>query len=165
LQVPNQVRKTVSGIRTRRLLRAAALLAVGASPLLPSAASAAEVPTDTLDSTIGHAPKVGGVVTEPAADLLSGQAVKLPPPVVNGSPEFAVPKASPAPNVAAVPGLPQAGLPELGLPVVGDALSQQGRSLPAAPAVPQLPPPVTAQELPDLGPELEKLPVQVPTVG
>ncbi|MBB5804188.1 hypothetical protein F4560_003956 [Saccharothrix ecbatanensis] len=155
----------MSGIRTRRLLRAAALLAVGASPLLASAASAAEAPTDSLDSTIGHAPKVGGVVTKPATDLLSGKAVKLPPPVVNGSQGINVPKAAPAPNVPAVPGVPQAGLSQLGLPVVGDALTGQGRSLPAAPVVPQLPPPVSAQELPDLRPELEKLPVRVPVVG
>jgi hypothetical protein len=108
------------------------------------------------------------VVTKPATDLLSGKAVKLPPPVVNGSPGINVPKAAPAPNapnVPAVPGVPQAALSQLGLPVVGDALTGQGRSLPAAPVVPQLPPPVAAQELPDLEPELEKLPLRVPMVG
>ncbi|WP_447002953.1 hypothetical protein ACRAKI_24995 [Saccharothrix isguenensis] len=150
----------MSGNRTRGLLRAAALLAVGASPLLASTASAAEAPTDTLDSTIDQAPKVGSVVTTPVTDLLSGRALKLPAPVASGSPEVHVPKVRSAPQVPAVPSVPQ-----VGLPLVGDTLPPQGRALPPVPALPLPAPPVAAPQLPDLAPDLGALPVQAPRIG
>jgi hypothetical protein len=162
LQVPNQVRKTVSGYRTRGLLRAAALLAVGASPLFASAASAAEGPTEIVDGTVGNvgnAPEIGVDATKPAADLLSGQAVKLPSSLPGGA------SAAKAPRVAAPAALQAPALPPL--PVVGDALAPQARALPEVPGLPGVPalpiaPPLSAEQTPDLGSELGKLPAPVP---
>ncbi|WP_158842016.1 hypothetical protein [Saccharothrix deserti] len=150
----------MSGNRTRGLLRAAALLAVGTTPLLASAASAAEAPTDIVDGKIGNAPEVVDAA-KPATDLLNGQAVKLPAPLPAPLPGSA-PEVR-APQVAAPAGIKAPATPEL--PAVGDALAPQARALPAAPAVPGLQPPVAgAEQLPAL-PELGQLPVQAPTLG
>lgn len=168
----------MSGNRTRGLLRAAALLAVGASPLLASAASAAEAPTDIVDGTIGHAPEVGQAA-KLATDLLSGQALKLPSPLSVGAGQVQAPKlAAPAltpPGVPAVPGVPGVpgvpavpgvpGVPQVGLPMVGDALAPQGRALPSVPAVPLPQPPVAVPQLPDVPPQVGALPVHAPQVG
>ncbi|MFC6088794.1 hypothetical protein Q5530_01975 [Saccharothrix sp. BKS2] len=140
----------MSGNRTRGLLRAAALLAVGTSPLLTSAANAAEAPTDLLDGKVGHSPEVGQQVVTPAADLVPGQSVQLPAPV-----PAVVPPAK-APHVAAPAGI---GLPDAPRPtdptgLTGGLLAPQARSLTPAesapgielPAVPELP--VKAPRLP-----------------
>ena len=60
----------MSGYRTRGLLRAAALLAVGTSPLLASAASAAEGPTEIVDGTVGiHHAYIGANVPAGPVEL------------------------------------------------------------------------------------------------
>lgn len=148
----------MSGNRTRGLLRAAALLAVGTSPLFASAASAAEAPTDIVDGTIGHAPEVGVDTVRPAADLLGGQAVQLPAPLPGSAPDVR------APRVAAPAGLKLPAAPTL--PAAGDLLAPQARSLPDSSVLPELKPVVKGPEqLPDLAHELGKLPVQAPTHG
>ncbi|MFE9750635.1 hypothetical protein ACFYOT_37500 [Saccharothrix saharensis] len=152
----------MSGYRTRGLLRAAALLVVGTSPLLASAASAAEGPTEIVDGTVGNvgnAPEVGTDATKPVTDLLSGQAVKLPAPLPGGASDVRAPQVA-APAALQLPAAPQ-------LPVAADALAPQGRALPEVPGVPQLPgvpelpiaPAVSVGQAPDLGGELGKLPV------
>ncbi|WP_147455209.1 hypothetical protein [Saccharothrix australiensis] len=144
--------------RTRALVRAAALLAAGASPLLFGAASAAQHPLDVVDGTLRAAPEVGGAtapdvrVARPAPDplgrdLLGGEpvvreAVKLPIP----SPLPVAPE-PPARSVAVA-------APEVrDLPVRAPAQSRSALDVPAlAPPAEQLPalpiPPVT---LPPLG--------------
>ncbi|WP_433272978.1 hypothetical protein ACQPZF_17835 [Actinosynnema sp. CS-041913] len=109
----------MSAHRTRGLLRAAVLLAVGASPLLVGAASATEQPLDVVDGKLPDVPKVDSDAAKQVPDLLSGRALKLP-----------VPPLAPLP---AVPGLP--GASEL-------PTAPQARDLPAgvqAPAAPELP--------------------------
>ncbi|ONI85088.1 hypothetical protein ALI22I_32180 [Saccharothrix sp. ALI-22-I] len=150
----------MSGNRTRGLLRAAALLAVGTSPLLASAASAAEAPTDIVDGKFGNAPEIGLDATKPATDLLSGQAVKLPAPL-----PAPLPGSAPdirAPQVAAPAAIEAPAAPSL--PAVGDALAPQARTLPAAPALPGVQPPAVGPEAPAL-PDLGALPAQAPTLG
>ncbi|MFD0201472.1 MULTISPECIES: hypothetical protein [Saccharothrix] len=143
----------MSGNRTRGLLRAAALLAVGTSPLFASAASAAEGPTEIVDGKIGNAPEVGTDATKPVTELLSGQAVKLPAPLPGGASEVKAPQVA-APAALKAPAAPQ-------LPVAGDVLAPQPRTLPGLPAVPELPlaPAVSVGQAPDLGGELGKLPL------
>ncbi|MGW4111358.1 hypothetical protein ACWEFJ_10800 [Actinosynnema sp. NPDC004786] len=141
----------MSGNRTRGLLRAAALLAVGTSPLLASAASASEAPTDIMDGKLGTAPEVGADAAKPVADVLGGQPVKLPAPLPGGTsdvqvPHVAAPAAVQAPAVPAVPQLDQ-------------ALAGQPRALPATPELPLLAPPISGPaEAPDLS-DLSKLPL------
>ncbi|XVS61404.1 hypothetical protein ACQPYE_24225 [Actinosynnema sp. CA-299493] len=147
----------MSGYRTRGLLRAAALLAVGTSPLLASAASAAEGPTEIVDGTIGkigNAPEVGLDATRPVTDLLSGQAVKLPAPLPGGTSDVT------APTVAAPAALKAPAAPRL--PFVGDVLAPQARALPGVPELPVKPPISGPSEMPDLTGELGKLPVPTP---
>ena len=149
----------MSGYRTRGLLRAAALLAVGTSPLLASAASATEGPTEIVDGTIGkigNAPEIGLDATRPVTDLLSGQAVKLPAPLPGGTSDVKVPQVA-APAALQAPAAPQ-------LPVAGDALAPQVRALPEIPGLPALPlaPPLSVGDAPDLTGELGKLPVPAP---
>ncbi|QQQ73823.1 hypothetical protein IOD16_21480 [Saccharothrix sp. 6-C] len=147
----------MSGYRTRGLLRAAALLAVGTSPLLASAASAAEGPTEIVDGTIakiGNAPEVGLDATKPVTDLLSGQAVKLPAPLPGGTSDVT------APTVATPAALQAPAAPAL--PFVGDLLAPQARALPALPELPVKPPVSGPSEMPDLAGELGKLPVPMP---
>ncbi|MCC8243531.1 hypothetical protein [Saccharothrix luteola] len=144
----------MSGYRTRGLLRAAALLAVGASPLLASAASAAEGPTEIVDGTIGkigNAPEVGLDATSPVTDLLSGQAVKLPAPLPGGTSDVMAPKVA-APAALKAPAAP-------GLPLVGNVLTPQDRALPELPELPVKPLISGPAEAPDLAGELAKLPV------
>jgi hypothetical protein len=148
----------VSGNRTRGLLRAAAMLAVGTSPLFASAASAAEAPTDIVDGTIGHAPEVGVDAARPATDLLGGQAVQLPAPLPGSAPDVR------APRVAAPAGLKAPAAPQL--PAVDGLLAPQAATLPDTSALPELRPVVKGPEqMPDLARELGKLPVQAPTLG
>ncbi|WP_367128956.1 hypothetical protein [Saccharothrix sp. HUAS TT1] len=157
----------MSGNRTRGLLRAAALLAVGSSPLLASAASAAEAPTDIVDGKFGNAPEVGADATKPVTDLLSGQAVKLPAPLPGvaqelRAPQVAAPAALQAPTV---PGAPQLdgllaplGAAQLGAPL---GVAPQARALPETPALPLAPVvsgPAQAPGLSDLG----QLPLPAP---
>ncbi|QFZ21896.1 hypothetical protein [Saccharothrix syringae] len=141
----------MSGNRTRGLLRAAALLAAGASPLLASAANAAEAPTDLVDG-VGYSPEVGEQVVTPRTDLLSGHSLQLPAPAAASMPE------TKAPQVAAPAGV---GLPELAAPGALPAV-------PAAPAAPQeraLTPGLAAPEAPALPvPGLTDLPLQAPTL-
>lgn len=159
MQVPNQVRKTVSRNRTRGLLRAAALLAVGTSPLLATAANAAETPTDIADGKIGHAPEVGVDATKPATDLLSGQAVKLPAPLPGSTPDVKAPQVA-APAAVKAPATPK-------LSLVEDALAPQARTLTSAPELPGLAPALSTQQTPQTPalPDLGALPVQAPGLG
>ncbi|MFI9008283.1 hypothetical protein ACIGNX_13745 [Actinosynnema sp. NPDC053489] len=146
----------MSGYRTRGLLRAAALLALGTSPLFASAASAAEGPTEIVDGnlgTIGNAPEVDVDATKPA-DLLGGQALKLPAPLPGGASEVT------APRVAAPAALKPPAAPALPLPA--DALAPQARALPGLPALPIAPPISGPEQAPDLDGELDKLPVPSP---
>lgn len=159
LQVPNQVRKTVSGNRTRGLLRAAALLAVGATPLLASAANAAEVPTDIADGKFGSAPEVGLDAAKPVTDLLGGESVKLPVTLPGGASDVRAPQVA-APTAVQAPTVPQ-------VPRVEDALAPQSRTLPEAPALPALAPLVSGPaQTPDLTSQLGGLPVPAaPGIG
>ena len=150
----------MSGYRTRGLLRAAALLAVGTSPLFASAASAAEGPTEIVDGkidSVGHAPEVGVDATKPATDLLSGQAVKLPAPLPGGASDVK------APRVAAPAGLKAPELPQL--PLAGDVLAPQARALPELPALPIAPLVKGPAQMPDVTGELGKLPVPAAPLG
>lgn len=113
----------MSGNRTRGLLRAAALLAVGTSPLLASAANAAEAPTDVLNGKLGHAPEVGEQVVKPVTDLLGGQAVQLPAPVPAVVPQVKAPRVAAPTEVGAPEVL------ELAVGQVGEVLAPQGRAL------------------------------------
>ncbi|MDQ2585315.1 hypothetical protein [Saccharothrix yanglingensis] len=149
----------MSGNRTRGLLRAAALLAAGASPLLASAANAAEAPLDVVDDTAGHAPSVGLDVAKPATDLLSGRAVMLPASAPAALPEVKAPHIA-APAGLQVPSAPN--VPANAEALAADALAPHARTMPApaAPLAPELRlvQSGTAQHIPDLG----ALPVQAP---
>jgi hypothetical protein len=76
------VRNTVFRTRPRGSLRAAALLAVGVSPLFAGVASAATAPSvDGLEGVAGDAPEL---VTHPMGrngEIASNRSVKLPTPV------------------------------------------------------------------------------------
>ncbi|MFD7655312.1 hypothetical protein ACFV4N_15185 [Actinosynnema sp. NPDC059797] len=144
----------MSGNRTRGLLRAAALLAIGTSPLLTSAANAAEAPTDVLDGTVGHSPEVGQQVVKPATDLLSGQPVQLPAPVPAAVPPVKAPHVA-APAGVDLPSVPQVGEPaDLTGGLTGGLLPPAARALTPAesapgielPALPELP--IEAPQLP-----------------
>jgi len=150
----------VSRNRPRGLFRAAALLAVGVSPLLVGAASAAgTAPSlDGVEGKLGNAPKLDASIVDQAGKIASGQTLKLPAP----APDLQAPAAPKAPEVKApaapaVPaeralkapsGLPaQANLPVGKLPV-GEF-----------PAVPDV------ADLPIAVPNLGGLPVALPSVG
>jgi hypothetical protein len=141
----------VSANRTRGLLRAAALLAVGASPLLVTAASAAEAPRDVIDDTVGGAPQLVGSVS-PATDLLSGKPVTLPAPLPDlGSQLPSLPQLDAAPKLPEAPAAPQ-------LPQTPDT-----RALTALPNVPGVP-----AELPQVSqlPQVPQVPaLPAPTLG
>ncbi|GAA1290006.1 hypothetical protein [Saccharothrix xinjiangensis] len=137
----------MSGNRTRGLLRAAALLAVGTSPLLTSSANAAEAPTDVLNGTVGHSPEASPQVVEPATELLAGRPVRLPAPAPAAVPEVK------APHVAAPAGV---GLPTV--PQVGEPADLTGMLLP--PAARALTP---AESAPGVElPSLPRLPIEMP---
>ncbi|NUT96837.1 MAG: hypothetical protein HOY78_32920 [Saccharothrix sp.] len=146
----------MSAHRTRGILRAAALLAVGASPLMAGAASAAEQPLELAEGKLGEAPKVDHDVTRPVTDLLDGKTLKLPVALPEaqaalGTPKLPVEAPVPAPaveeersltNGVALPATPKAITPpEIKLPNV------QQPKLPEVPQVPDLgKPPVDASE-------------------
>ncbi|GGP67021.1 hypothetical protein [Saccharothrix coeruleofusca] len=68
----------MSALRPRGLFRAAAMLAVGVSPLLAGSASATEAPqVDSITPKIGDAPEVS-VADLKADEVISGKTVKLP---------------------------------------------------------------------------------------
>jgi hypothetical protein len=106
---PRLRRKIVSENRKSGLFRAAALLAIGASPLLAGAASA--VATPSLEPAEGKVPAVDADPVKEAEKLVSGNSVKLPP-------------------VPAAPGVPAAPAPEAA------PVAPQPRDLPASDAVP-----------------------------
>ncbi|MGM1061504.1 hypothetical protein [Saccharothrix sp. Mg75] len=159
--------------RTRGLLRAAALLAAGASPLLAPVANAAEAPLDVVDDAVGRAPAAGLDVAKPATDLLGGRSVALPAPAAAALPEVK------APHVAAPAGVQPASTPSVpanadalvtdaltGSALTGGALgvgglAPTGRALPTAPAVPGAEQLVQSGEAPHV-PALGGLPVQAP---
>jgi len=126
--------------RPRGSLRAAALLAVGASPLLAGVAAAAPAPSlDGLEGAIGAAPELTSNVAGQAGQIASGRSLALPAPTdVRDStvakqpaphvpdPSHALPSVSGAavPTVPTVPAVP---------PVLGGA---QERALPGASSLP-----------------------------
>ncbi|PRY40291.1 hypothetical protein [Umezawaea tangerina] len=118
--------------RPRGSLRAAALLAVGVSPLLAGAASAAAAPSlDGVNGNVGDAPELKSTVSDQTGKIASGKTVKLPAPA-------ALPQAPQVPNT---PQVPQAPDPSHALPVSEPAApalpaAAEERALPAAPAVP-----------------------------
>ncbi|MEJ2852021.1 MULTISPECIES: hypothetical protein [unclassified Saccharothrix] len=147
----------MSAHRTRGILRAAALLAVGASPLMAGAASAAEAP-DLAEGKLGEAPKVDFDVTKQVTDLLDAKTVKLP---------VALPEA-------------QAALETPKLPVEAPTAEEErsltkGVALPAAPSSITPPeiklPNVQQPKLPDVPdvpsslPDVAKPPVDAPVEG
>ncbi|QTR03896.1 hypothetical protein J7S33_02375, partial [Saccharothrix algeriensis] len=69
----------MSAHRTRGLLRAAALLAVGTTPLLAGAASAAGQPLESLDGPLGDAASVDADVSRSATDLLGAPVAGADP--------------------------------------------------------------------------------------
>ncbi|NUT48907.1 MAG: hypothetical protein HOV94_16610 [Saccharothrix sp.] len=140
----------------RGLLRAAALLAVGTSPLLASAASASEAPTEILDGRLGSAPELGVDAARPVTDLLDGRPVKLPAPLPGGTSDIQVPHIA-APAELDLPAAPAP------LPRVEELLSPQNRSLPETPQLPLVASPLSGpQEMPDLAGQLGKLPLPSP---
>ncbi|CCH30352.1 hypothetical protein ABZ816_17270 [Actinosynnema sp. NPDC047251] len=95
----------MSAHRTRGLLRAAALLAAGAAPLMAGTASAAEAPLDVVEGKVGEAAhRLDVGLAKPATNLVAGQALKLPTPAQS--------------PVASAPQLPSADLPTGALPPV-----------------------------------------------
>ncbi|MBW4717594.1 hypothetical protein [Saccharothrix obliqua] len=68
----------MSAHRPRGLLRAAALLAVGASPLLVGAASAAEAPLDIAENQLGKTSNVDVDVTKTITGAVPGKALPSP---------------------------------------------------------------------------------------
>ncbi|MEU4805885.1 hypothetical protein [Actinosynnema sp. NPDC023587] len=126
----------MSAHRNRGILRAAALLAAGAAPLLAGTGSAAaEAPLNTVEGKIGEAAqRIDAGVAKPVTELIAGQAVTLPAPVqapVASAPQL--PSSSGlVPPVAQLPGLPQ-------LPLVPKAApAPQAREV-TAPGVAKLP--------------------------
>ncbi|MEO6087380.1 MAG: hypothetical protein ABIQ18_30130 [Umezawaea sp.] len=144
--------------RPRGSLRAAALLAVGVSPLLAGVSAAAPAPSlDGLKGKVGDAPELNTTVTDQAGKIASGKTVKLPTPAALPQAPGALQQPAPQlPDAAhALPGAPA-------LPVPAEA---EERALPAAPALPavnQLP----VNQLP-IGqlPSIDQLPVQLSQVG
>ncbi|MFI9812041.1 hypothetical protein [Saccharothrix variisporea] len=147
----------MSAHRTRGILRAAALLAVGASPLMAGAASAAEVP-DLAEGKLGEAPKVDNDVTRPVTDLLDGKTLKLP---------VSLPQAQAALQTSDLP-VEAPTAPE----VEGERSLTNGVALPATPnaiAPPEIKlPNVQQPKLPDVPtalPDVAKPPVDAPEEG
>ncbi|MEU7524520.1 hypothetical protein AB0A74_02150 [Saccharothrix sp. NPDC042600] len=149
----------MSAHRTRGILRAAALLAVGASPLMAGAGSAAAQPLDLAEGKLGEAPKVDLDVTKQVTDLLESQTLTLP-----SSLPVALPEAS-------------AALGSAQLPAQAPVAAAQERSLTDGVALPAPPKAITPPEiklpnvqkpvLPDV-PELPNVgepPVDVPEAG
>jgi hypothetical protein len=117
--------------RPRGSLRAAALLAVGASPLLAGVAAAAPAPSlDGLEGAIGAAPELTTTVAGQAGQIASGRSVALPAPTdVQNSNVLR----QPAPHVAD----PSHALPAVSSPAVPAVLGgAHGRALPGASSLP-----------------------------
>ncbi|MEU5696544.1 hypothetical protein [Actinosynnema sp. NPDC020468] len=147
--------------RTRGLLRAAALLVVGASPLAAGAASA--TPLDhAVEPKLGSAPEVNLEAAKAATNLLDTRTVTLPrtEALTEGvtavvpqatAPQAQLPQLPQLPQsapLAQLPHTPQArdlgapGLPVGNLPAVpglGSVGIPELGALPALPALPQLP--------------------------
>lgn len=120
--------------RPRGSLRAAALLAVGASPLLAGVAAAAPAPSlDGLEGAISAAPELTSNVAGQAGQIASGRSLALPKPAdVQGSNVLQ----QPAPHVPdpshALPSVSGAAVPAVPA-VLGES---QGRALPGASSLP-----------------------------
>ncbi|MCS7483215.1 hypothetical protein ACFFQW_35775 [Umezawaea endophytica] len=154
--------------RPRGSLRAAALLAVGASPLLAGVAAAAPAPSlDGLEGAIGAAPELTSTVAGQAGQVASGRSVKLPAPTDVQDSSVA---RQPAPQLPD----PSQALPNVSTPVLPGFGQPQGRSLPGASSLPigdqlqlnQLP----LNQLPSTGElplvsQLGNLPVALPGLG
>jgi hypothetical protein len=145
--------------RPRGSLRAAALLAVGVSPLLAGVSAAAPAPSlDGLEGKVGDAPELNTNVADQTGKIASGKTVKLPAPAALPQAPGALQQPAPQlPDAAhALPGAPS-------VPVV--PADSEERAFPAAPAVPsvnQLP----VNQLPvDQLPSIDELPVQLSQVG
>jgi hypothetical protein len=144
--------------RPRGSLRAAALLAVGVSPLLAGVSAAAPAPSlDGLSGKIGDAPELNTNVADQTGKIASGKTVKLPAPA-------ALPQAPGALQQPA-PQLPDAAHALPGAPSVPVPADSEERALPAAPALPSVNTlPVNQLPLSQL-PSLDELPVQLSQVG
>ncbi|HEX6345959.1 hypothetical protein [Umezawaea sp.] len=149
--------------RPRGSLRAAALLAVGASPLLAGVAAAAPAPSlDGLGGAIGQGPELTSAVTDQAGKIASGRSVGLPAPTdVRNSTVLQQP-APQAPD-------PSHALPAPQSPAVLGG--SEARALPAASSLP-LADQVQLNQLPlnqlpstDTLPSTDELPVQLPQLG
>jgi hypothetical protein len=160
------VRNTVFRTRPRGSLRAAALLAVGVSPLLAGVSAAAPAPSlDGLGGKVGDAPELNTKVADQTGKIASGKTVKLPSPA-------ALPEA-PAALQQPAPQLPEAAHALPGAPSVPVAPAAEERAFPAAPAAPALPSvnqlpvnqlPVNQLPVNQL-PSIDELPVQLSQVG
>ncbi len=129
--------------RPRGSLRAAALLAVGASPLLAGVATAAPAPSlDGLGDLVG-APELNTNLVDRSGDIASNRSVRLP---ATPAPPLVADAAHALPGLPATPALP--GFAE-------------ERALPAAAALPlvdQLP----LNQLPiNQLPSIDELPIQL----
>lgn len=159
--------------RPRGSLRAAALLAVGVSPLLAGVSAAAPAPSlDGMEDVIGDAAELNAIVADQAGKIASGKTVQLP--TAAALPETAGALQKPAPKL---PPVAHALSPVSAVPALAES---QGRALPTAPQLPvvdqlqlnqlplnqlpvnQLP---STDELPVQLPSTDKLPVQLPQVG
>jgi hypothetical protein len=115
--------------RPRGSLRAAALLAVGVSPLLAGVSAAAPAPSlDGLEDVIGDAAELNATVADQAGKIASGKTVKLPTPAA--LPETAGALRKPAPQL---PPVARALPPESAVPALAES---QGRALPVVPQLP-----------------------------
>lgn len=144
--------------RPRGSLRAAALLAVGVSPLLAGVSAAAPAPSlDGLQGKVGDSPELNTNVADQAGTIASGKTVKLPAPAALPQVPGAVQQ--PAPQ------LPEAAHALPGAPSVPVPADSGERALPAAPAVPSVNK-LPVNELP-VGqlPSIDELPVQLSQVG
>ncbi|HWO59084.1 MAG TPA: hypothetical protein VNO31_03450 [Umezawaea sp.] len=117
--------------RPRGSLRAAALLAVSATPLLAGVAAASPAPSlNGLEGAIGAAPELTTNVAGQAGQIASGRSLALPAPTdVRDSNVLQ----QPAPHVPD----PAHALPSVSGPAVPAVLGEsQGRALPGASALP-----------------------------
>ena len=147
--------------RPRGSLRAAALLAVGVSPLLAGVSAAAPAPSlDGLEGKVGDAPELITKVADEAGKIASGQTVKLPTP-------DALPQAPTAP-VAGLPEAPQIADVAHALPGAPSLLPPaQGRAFPTAPSLDQVQvDQLSLNQLPlNQLPSTDELPIQLSSLG
>ncbi|XVV06798.1 hypothetical protein ACQPW3_16000 [Actinosynnema sp. CA-248983] len=149
----------MSAHRTRGILRAAALLAVGASPLMAGAGSATAQPLDLAEGKVGEAPTANLDVTQQVTDLLEAQSVKLPTALPIALPEASATlgTAPQLPTGTPVDAAQERSLDGVQLPSTPSAITPPEIKLPTIqqPALPDVP------ELPNVG----KPPVDAPEVG